>query len=136
VTGTDRNIRGEFVRFALVGAIGFVVDSGVLYAGLAVGFGLYFGRLVSYLAAATTTWFLNRHLTFSSSGGAWWREWLRFLAANAVGGLANLAVYTVLVTAIASVAAHPLIAVAAGSLTGLASNFHLSRRLVFRTGKP
>jgi len=42
------------------GVAGFVVDSSVLYLCLhGTGLGLYGGRLVSYLAAASTAWYLN-----------------------------------------------------------------------------
>ena len=34
----------QFLRFGVVGTVGFVVDSAVLYAGLALGLGLYGGR--------------------------------------------------------------------------------------------
>ena len=53
----DATARRQFARFAAVGVIGFVVDSAVLYLCLHVaGLGLYGGRVVSYLVAATTTW--------------------------------------------------------------------------------
>ena len=56
----------------------------------------------------------------------------RFLAANAVGGLVNYTTYAVLVTIYASVAAQPVIGVAAGSVAGLVVNFTASRYVVFR----
>ena len=37
----------EFLRFGVVGTIGFVVDTAVLYAGLALGLGLYCGCALS-----------------------------------------------------------------------------------------
>ena len=70
----------EFLRFGVVGTIGFVVDTAVLYAGLALGLGLYGGRAVSYLAAATTTWALNRVWTFRGRGnGPVHQQWALFL---------------------------------------------------------
>ena len=54
----------ELVLFGLVGVIGFLVDSGVLYL-LKSSMGLYYGRLVSFFCAVLTTWILNRYLTFS-----------------------------------------------------------------------
>ena len=118
-------------RFATVGALGFVVDSSVLYAGLAAGLTLLSGRMVSFLTAATFTWYCNRRFTFRSAGRDYAREWLRYLIANAVGGGVNLGVYAALVTAVRAIAAMPVIAVAAGSISGLIFNFALSRALVF-----
>ena len=42
----------QFLRFALAGTLGFVVDVGVLYRMLALGLGYYLGRAVSFLTAA------------------------------------------------------------------------------------
>jgi putative flippase GtrA len=121
------------LRFALVGAAGFIVDAASLYLVVhQLGAGLYSGRLVSYLTAASFTWALNRRYTFHSQrdhNPA--REWLRFLAANAAGGLLNYTVYAVLINAFETVALWPVIGVAAGSMAGLIANFLLSRRLVF-----
>jgi putative flippase GtrA len=128
--------RGQFARFAFVGVIGFVVDSAVLYLCLhGAGLGLYSGRLVSYLAAATTTWYLNRRLTFTDAdGSAPVRQWAKFLAANAVGGLVNYGSYSAVVALLAPRPWVPLLGVAVGSVAGLIFNFTASRRFVFRTG--
>lgn len=124
--------RTQFLRFALVGCAGFVVDAGVLSLVLWLGADHYTGRVVSYLAAATFTWALNRNYTFRAQRGARLvGEWGRFLAANAVGGVINWATYAILVATSAVVFAHPVIGVAAGSLAGLVVNFTLSRRFVF-----
>ena len=124
--------RTQFLRFALVGCAGFLVDAGVLNAVLMLGADRYTGRVASYLAAATFTWALNRNYTFRAQQDArLLREWGRFLAANAVGGLINWASYAILVSLSTAVFTHPVIGVAAGSLAGLVVNFTLSRRFVF-----
>jgi len=127
----------QFLSFAAVGTIGFVVDTATLYLAMGqLGAGLYGGRVISYLVAATTTWALNRRYTFRQQRSAdRMGEWGRFLAANAVGGLVNYSTYAVLVTVYAVAAAHPVIGVAAGSIAGLLVNFTASRTLVFR-GRP
>lgn len=124
-----------FARFAIVGALGFLVDSAVLYAGLAVGLGLYAGRIVSYLAAASFCWYLNRRFTFRSADQRILREWLRYLMANAVGAAVNLGTYAILVASLAIMAKAPVLAVGAGSIAGLVFNFALSHKLVFRSGR-
>jgi putative flippase GtrA len=123
----------EFLRFGVVGTIGFVVDTAVLYAGLAVGLGLYGGRALSYLVAASTTWALNRLWTFRGRGdGSAHRQWALFLVVNLVGFAMNYGTYAVLIAFVPMVAAHPVLGVAAGALAGMFGNFVLSRRLVFR----
>lgn len=122
----------QFLRFGVVGTVGFVVDSTVLYAGLALGLGLYGGRAVSYLAGATTTWALNRAWTFRGQGeGPALRQWAIFVIVNLVGFAFNYGTYAALVATVPFVAQHPVIGVAAGSLAGMTGNFLLSRRFVF-----
>jgi putative flippase GtrA len=124
----------EFLRFGVVGAVGFVVDTAVLYAALAAGAGLYAGRLLSYVAAATTTWALNRAWTFRGRGdGPAARQWALFLLVNLVGFASNYGTYAALVALSTLAARHPVIAVAAGALAGMGGNFFLSRRFVFGT---
>jgi putative flippase GtrA len=124
----------QFIRFAMIGALGFFVDAGVLYLCLhALEFGVYGGRLVSYLAAATTTWYLNRVLTFAGSDASQpSSQWARFVLTNGVGGIVNYGVYSIVVSGFASTGFVPLLGVAAGSVAGLGFNFTGSRRFVFR----
>lgn len=130
---SHRTLKSQFVRFAAVGVAGLAVDTAVLYGVLALGAGLYSGRVVSYLAAATTTWALNRQFTFASREDEnKLTQWAKFLAANALGGLVNYSVYAVLVANSPLVVTMPVIAVCAGSVAGLAVNFTLSRKFVFR----
>ena len=83
--------------------------------------------------AATTTWALNRCFTFRGQhDGTLLRQWAKFIAANAFGGLINYGTYAVLVAATALVAAHPFLGVAAGSIAGMFFNFAASKKLVFR----
>jgi putative flippase GtrA len=125
----------EFMRFGAVGTAAFVVDTIVLYLALWAGLGFYAGRVVSYLAAATFTWYGNRRITFETharGASAAAVEWLKFLLTNLVGGAVNYAVYAALVGHSDFVRAYPVLGVAAGSIAGLSVNFTLSKSLVFR----
>ena len=128
----------QLLRFATVGCIGFAVDVAVLYLLRAAGAELIAGRIGSFLAAATATWALNRRYTFrdrAATAGlaATGRQWLRFLAANGVGGGINFGVYAALVLGSRLCRDQPALAVAAGSFAGLACNFAASRHWVFRS---
>lgn len=119
-----------FLRFALVGVAGFCVDSAVLYA-VKGALGLYVGRLASYFVAATATWALNRRFTFvATKHTRKFKQWLEFLAANAVGAVVNYGVYSAAVTWTAA-AQMPVLGVAAGSIAGLVFNFTVSKAWVF-----
>jgi putative flippase GtrA len=124
----------QLLAFSAVGVIGFLVDAATLHVVLTqLGAGLYGGRVISYLVAASSTWALNRRYTFHAQRSSnWMGEWGRFLAANAMGGLVNYAIYAALVTFHPGVAAQPVIGVAAGSVAGLLFNFTASRYVVFR----
>jgi putative flippase GtrA len=125
----------QFLRFGVVGVAGFLVDAGVLTAMLWLGLGPYAGRVVSYLAAASTTFALNRAWTFRSAlrEGPVAAQWGRFVLLNLMGFAANYGTYAALVAGTGIVAAYPVIGVAAGSVAGMFLNFGLSRRYVFRS---
>ena len=122
----------QFLRFGTVGAFGFLVDTATVYATRGT-LGLYGAGVLAFLVAATANWGLNRVWTFRGLGsGALHRQWAMFLAANSVGFVLNRGAYFILVTFSVLCAANPVIAVGAGSITGMFANFTLSRRLVFR----
>jgi putative flippase GtrA len=124
------------LRFALIGAVAFVVDAVTLNGAMRLaGMNHYAGRAISYLMAATLTWALNRRYTFYARASTdRLGEWARFLAANACGGLLNYTTYAVLVAFSRTVFVYPVLGVAAGSLAGMTLNFALSRRFVFTVG--
>jgi len=123
----------QFGKFGLVGIVGLLVDMAVLYAGLALGLEFFAARIPSFLAAATTTWALNRAFTFKGAADEpLHRQWAKFIAANAFGGVVNYAVSVGLEANVAVVGAHPFLAVAAGSIAGMLFNFAASKHLVFK----
>ncbi|MEN0072826.1 MAG: GtrA family protein [Paracraurococcus sp.] len=125
------------LRFGIVGVVGFLVDAAVLMGGMWLGLGPWLGRVVSYLAAASTTFALNRAWTFRDAPrAAPLRQWVLFLLVNLAGFAVNYGTYAALIASLPLVAAHPVLGVAAGSLAGMGGNFILSRRLVFRAARP
>jgi putative flippase GtrA len=122
----------QFLRFGLIGTAGVFVDASALYGAMhGLGLGHYSGRILSWLIAATFTWSMNRRFTFEDDRPAL-VQWMKFLAANAVGGLVNYGVYCLLVYFSPVVAAYPIIGVGAGSIAGLFFNFTASKWVVFR----
>ena len=120
----------QFVRFCLIGALGFVIDAGVLQLLLqTVATNPYKARIFSFLAAASFTWICNRHYTFRTTNRASRAEWLRYIGLMTLGALVNYAVYALCIASVAY--AQPWTAVAAGSVAALGVNFTLSR-LLFR----
>jgi putative flippase GtrA len=138
MTNRHLAIGRQFIRFAIVGTLGFAVDAALLYLCLhGTGLGLYGGRLVSYLVAATTTWYFNRKFTFTGSDeSAPMRQWMRFVTTNGLGGLINYGTYSFVVAYWGAVPLVPLIGVAVGSISGLGVNFTASRLFVFKEVLP
>ncbi len=135
--GPDQmRLAGEFLRFGVVGVAGFVVDATVLTCALAMDLGPWIGRALSYLAAASTTFALNRAWTFRGArpGARPVRQWALFLLVNLVGFASNYGTYAALISTVPFVARNPVVGVAAGSLAGLMGNFLLARRFVFGRG--
>jgi len=118
----------------LIGVIGFIVDTIVLYFALYIlDSGFYLGRLISYIFAASTTWFLNHIYTFQSNEKVnKHKQWVIFLATNSVGGGINYGVYVSCIIIHPVFKEFPVLAVAIGSLSGLIVNFILSKLIVFR----
>ncbi|MBP7711499.1 MAG: GtrA family protein [Gammaproteobacteria bacterium] len=132
-----RESTGQFLRFAVVGVLAFLVDASVLQAALALGLDPYSGRVASYLCAATAAWAMNRRYTFRVPGREGLAgEWLAYLAANAIGGLVNYGTYVLALWLSGAVRTWPVLGVAAGSVAGLAFNFVVNKYWVFRRSWP
>jgi putative flippase GtrA len=125
---------GEALRFGVVGVVGFVVDTATVYgAHFLAGLDLYTAGALAYLAAATTTWALNRAWTFADAPrDRPGRQWAVFVAVQLAGFALNRGTYAALVTFLPLAAAHPVLAVAAGSIAGMSVNFLTAKRIVFR----
>jgi putative flippase GtrA len=122
----------QFLRFCLVGALGFVTDFATLYAGVTwLGFGTIGGRILSFLVAATVTWKLNRHFTFDRQDAGSAREWLHYLLFTSMGGAINVAVYQVWLYLTDHTPVNLFLGVAAGSGAAMLFNFMVSKRAVF-----
>ena len=119
--------------FGTVGIVGLAVDVATLTA-LRGPLGIYGARVASFVAAATTTWLLNRCLTFAgrSAGKRLWREYLHYLGLMLGGGLVNLATYSLLAWKFAQTPMWLGIYICIGSLLGMAVNFLGASKWLYR----
>lgn len=132
LTPERRVLLWSFLRFGIVGASGVPVDTAAVYI-CRTTLGIYLAGAIAYLVAATWTFAFNRLWTFREHGGvALWRQWLAFLGANLTGLVLNRGMFFLLVTASPVCRHYPVLAVAAGALSGMFANFTATRRLVFR----
>lgn len=130
-----RRIAPRALRFGVVGFAGFLIDTAVVYA--AKGWlGLYGAGMLSYLIAASCNYGLNRIWTFRDRPRLpIGRQWLLFLAATLPGLAFNRGTYVLLIALVPLCAHHPILAIIAGSLTGMVANFMMAHRVVFAAGK-
>jgi putative flippase GtrA len=127
-----RKAARQLGSFALAGALGFAVDVAVLYGALALGAGWIGGRLLSFVAAAYSTWRFNRRFTFAATASPW-REWWRYLASMTGGMLVNFLVYSLALSLLPAAWWAPGFAVGCGSAAGLAVNFASAKLFVFKS---
>ncbi len=127
------NLPRQFLVFCAIGTLGFLVDVTVLYA-LAPLLGWLAGRIVSFLAAATATWWFNRRFTFAEGaakgGGPAAAQYARYLVSMLGGAAVNYGAYAATLLLVAHPHA-PALGVALGSIAGLGINFLSARFLVF-----
>lgn len=138
MTVIDRVAQSRFLRFLIVGGFGFLVAEAVLWLAIhGAGADSTAAWLVSFLCAATFTWWGNRNLTFADRKAVgtapMLTEYGKFLAANALGGAVNFAVFKAVETYAPAPANDPTAALACGVLAGLIFNFTMSRWVVFRS---
>lgn len=128
----------QFWRFCAAGGVGFLVDATTLYAS-APFLGWYGARLLSFLTAATVTWWLNWRYTFAPAVSVGrvglpvpiWRQYFRYLLSMLLGGCVNYAVYVATLLWVL-IPGSALLGVALGSGAGLCVNFLSARHLVFQ----
>ena len=119
------------LRFAVIGGIGFVVDAGILTALVTLqGWHHYPARAISFAAAVTVAWALNRRFTFTKTKDAK-REYARYFGVQIVGAVINLSTYVLVIEAWPATAATPVIPLAIGAALALVFNFVAARFFVF-----
>jgi putative flippase GtrA len=124
----------SFLRFGIVGALGFVVDAGMLQLLVTfAGWGPIAARAVAVPTAVFATWLLNRSFTFpEAQGGPALASLGRYAAVSAAGAAINFAIYSSLVLVSSTMAATPLIALAIASVIALLVNYLGSKHFAFK----
>ncbi len=131
-------IKRTFWLFCVGGVAGFAVDAAVLYL-TAPLLGWYAARVVSFLCAATATWWFNRRITFTDAQRTTrvtdtLRQYAKYLSSMTVGGAVNYLTYVVALRWLDGPLA-PLLGVALGSGAGLVLNFSMARWLIFKASQ-
>jgi putative flippase GtrA len=128
-----------FLRFGVVGGVGFLVDAGVLYA---VTQGIlrldpFTGQAIAFAAAVLVTWLLNRTWTFRSTapkGGV--RQAALYIGVQCAGLGATFSVYSLVIVLFNTPKPWLVVPLALGAIAGLCVNFLGAKHLAFRRTTP
>ena len=121
----------KLLRFCIVGALGFLMDTGVLLILTRLwALGYMSARILSFLMACCLTWLLNRVFTFRSQSGL--AGLASYMAATSIGALINLTVYKFVIDHVGPSASGRVLGVAIGSVIALGFNYAACRWYVFR----
>jgi putative flippase GtrA len=121
-------------NFAIIGAIGFLIDASILTALTQLaGWTPWHARVPSFLTAVLVTWILNRTHTFRGRGLERRSvEALLYGAIQVCGALINLAVFGACLAMFPRLAAVPVIPLAMGAGVALGCNFAANNLLLYR----
>ena len=128
----------RFTSFATVGFVGFVIDAAILSTLVhAQDWHHYTARGLSFAAAVTVTWYLNRNWVFSRTSDRT-REYGAYFSVQVVGAAINLGTYALIIAVIPTLARLPVLPLAAGAALALLFNYSAASRWVFSapSGEP
>jgi putative flippase GtrA len=120
----------KFFRFGCIGGLTFLFDASCFWLLLKLIALPEAARAISVILAMTMSWLLNRTFTFGASGTRpGWLEWLKFLVSQLPGAGVNALASLLFLHYVMN---NPWLAVACGSCAGLAVNFFMASKFVFR----
>jgi putative flippase GtrA len=128
----------EVTLFAVGGVFGLLIDASVVQLLVAMaGWNPYLARVLSFLLAATFTWWWNRRYTFATrrSDRAAHAEWLHWVGLMSLGALINYGIYALLLFHFVVLHRWPAVAAAAGSAVAAVVNFSTARGMLFKRPK-
>jgi putative flippase GtrA len=127
----------RILRFGIVGVAGAAVHMGGFWlAQRFLGLGNSAAWILSFLAAATSTWFMNRRFTFQDRAGDNQRdEWLGYLAVAAFGAAAHFLTFHGAIRLLPLFAQHPALAIIPGSLASFIVTYAGASAFVFRKAR-
>jgi len=128
----------EIFLFAVGGVGGLIIDAGIVQMLVSLaGWNPYIARVLSFLIAATFTWWWSRNYTFAArqSHRSAHAEWLHWMALMSIGAAINYGVYALLLVNFSILHRWPAIGAAAGSAVAAFVNFAAARGLLFRGAK-
>ena len=127
----------QFLRFCGTGALGFMVDAGILLMMTKINhLPPIPSRGISFSVAVVVTWALNRSWTFRVSLRPSCGEFLSYLTTQALGLGSNFGIFSFLIIFPLPLVGRPIAALALASLCALGINYAGMRAVVFSRSNP
>ncbi|NLQ18440.1 GtrA family protein [Marinomonas sp. M1K-6] len=135
-----------FVRFGIVGGVGFLVDL-ISMLLLSIWLPHLLARAIAFWVAASSNWWWNRTMTFTDSKQddkdkkAAALQWLQFLGGSVIAFVPNWGCYLILMSQPPTIADStlallwPYLAMVPGVFIGMMLNYAFSRFWVFSPAK-
>ncbi|HYD19679.1 MAG TPA: GtrA family protein [Patescibacteria group bacterium] len=131
-----RQLGPSFLRYLLVGGIGFLVDAGLLELFHYFGLSIYAARGLSMTLAIGITYWLHKNFTFTDSAAPakTAAQAAAFVGCQLLAAAVNYGLFCVALALLPPMFLTRLLALCCGVGAGLVVNFVLLRFLVFPTG--
>lgn len=122
----------QWLRFGIVGAIGFVIDTGLLSLCFNVfGLGALLGRVPGFVLSVLATWYLNSCFTFKQAQMLKLKNFMHYFLSNIVGMSINWSIYTLCLYSHPIFLVYPFLAVIPASGTAMFFNYNMAKFVLF-----
>lgn len=118
-----------FIRFLIVGGLGFVIDSGITLTLIYFGLSAFIARLPAILSAMAFTWLANRRITFRLGTKPSGKEVMRYFTVAISMACFNYLLFSLLIM----LNLPAFLAITFATATQTVLSFYGYKKLVFRT---
>lgn len=120
----------KFIKFAIVGGLGFITDSGATLFFFFINNDSILSRALGFLIAVSLTFYLNARFTFSVAlRGV---KAARYVLVQLLGLGINFFVYAVMLGLLGSSALNVVFSIASASVAAMSWNYLASKNFVFK----
>ena len=116
----------QFIKFAMVGVLGFVTDLLIFYLLVFMNIDSLVARVSAFWCATIVTWLGNRFFTFAVYESGWFKQLIRHLSVSHLFGMINISVFYYL-----SLIAPLFLAFLVGTAIAMLGNYTCSKFWVF-----